>query len=226
MVESTVMASPPAGLRARKKARTRGGLYGAAMRLFAARGFDAVTIDEICREADVARATFFLHYPTKDALLTEYADQATEALAALLASLPKGVAPGRRSAAADLRLAISFLAERAEQHGEVVKLLVREVLSRPAAWAQANAQSRGLVALLAMLVRRGQASGEFRRGVHPELAAGVLAATYLSIVAEWAARRDVDLTDAVGQALDLMLHGLCSPRPARKGGPARRRRAG
>jgi AcrR family transcriptional regulator len=225
MSESTVMETPRPGLRARKKARTRGDLYAAAMRLFVARGFDAVTIDEICREADVARATFFLHFPTKDALLTEYAEQATAALAALLAAPPKGPTRGPRSAAADLRLAITFLAERAEQHAEVVKLLVREVLSRPAAYARANAQSRGFVALLALLVRRGQTAGEFRRGVHPELAAGLLAATYLSIVAEWVARRDtIDLTDAVGQALDVLLHGLCAP--SRKGGATRRRRAG
>lgn len=225
MTESTV-AAPPAGLRARKKARTRGDLYAAAMRLFLSRGFDAVTIDEICREADVARATFFLHYPTKDALLTEYAAQATEELAALLAA-PRPVARAGRTAATDLRAAITFLAERAEKHSEVVKLLVREVMSRPAAYAEANAQSQGLVALLATVLRRGQGSGEFRRGVHPELAAGVLAATYLAIVAEWAARRDaIDLTDAAGQALDLMLHGLCAPRTPRKGGPARRRRAG
>jgi AcrR family transcriptional regulator len=221
MAESTELA--PAGLRARKKARTRGDLYAAALRLIQAKGFDAVTIDEICREADVARATFFLHYPTKDALLTAYAEEATAELAALLASAKAGP---KRSAAAELRLALGFLAERAEKHAEVVKLLVREVMSRPTAYAEANAQSRDLVALLAAIVRRGQAAGELRRGVHPELAAGVLAATYLTIVAEWVRRRDaLDLTDAVAQALDLMLRGLCAPRKP-KGGPTRLRRAG
>ena len=123
-------------------------------------------------------------------------------------------------------MAIGFLAERAERHAEVVKLLVREVMSRPAAIAEADAQSRSFAALLAAIVRRGQATGELRRGIHPELAAGVLATAYLAIVAEWTRRRDaLDLTDAVGQAVDLMLHGLCAPRKA-KGGPTRPRRAG
>ncbi len=66
--------------RARKKERTRAQIYGAAMQLFLARGYDAVTIEEICAAADVARGTFFLHFPTKDALLGEYGRQASAEL--------------------------------------------------------------------------------------------------------------------------------------------------
>jgi AcrR family transcriptional regulator len=200
MSESIEVA--PTGRRARKKERTRRDLYDAAMRLFLARGFDAVTIDDICRAADVARATFFLHFPTKDALLVEYGERATEELAARLRER-------RRSAVTDLRLALDFLTDRARRDAEVVQLTVREVMARPAALAETTERTRDFVQLLGAVVRRGQAAGELRRGVAPELAGATIAAAYLSIVAEWTRRRQrFDLRATVEQALDVILHGL------------------
>jgi AcrR family transcriptional regulator len=52
----------------RKRERTRGELVAAAERLVAARGLDAVSIDDITAEADVAKGTFYTHFEDKDDL--------------------------------------------------------------------------------------------------------------------------------------------------------------
>ena len=57
--------------RAVKKARTREHLRTVAQRMFAEGGFDAVTIADIAREADVAVQTVFNHFPTKEELFFE-----------------------------------------------------------------------------------------------------------------------------------------------------------
>ncbi|MFD2092754.1 TetR/AcrR family transcriptional regulator [Blastococcus deserti] len=54
--------------RARKKARTREQIRAVAHRLFDERGFDAVTIADVAREADVAVQTVFNHFATKEEL--------------------------------------------------------------------------------------------------------------------------------------------------------------
>ena len=57
-----------AGLRERKKRQTRQLLAETAQRLFRERGFEAVTIAEIARAADVSEGTVFNYFPTKEEL--------------------------------------------------------------------------------------------------------------------------------------------------------------
>ncbi len=56
----------PSDRRARKRLATRQAISDAATRLFIARGFDHVTVDEIAAEADVGLMTVFNHFLRKE----------------------------------------------------------------------------------------------------------------------------------------------------------------
>jgi AcrR family transcriptional regulator len=62
-------------LRERKKIKTRRAIRREAYRLFAAQGYDATTVEQICDAAEVSPSTFFRYFPTKeDVVLTDEYD--------------------------------------------------------------------------------------------------------------------------------------------------------
>jgi AcrR family transcriptional regulator len=84
------MAAGNEGLRERKKRATRDAIATTARRLFAQRGFDAVTVAEIAVAADVSEKTVFNHFATKEDLVFAGGDTRLAQLQAAIAQRPPG----------------------------------------------------------------------------------------------------------------------------------------
>ena len=59
----------PEGLRYRKKLKARLAVERAALELVIERGYDGVTVEDICARAEISKKTFFNYFPTKDAAI-------------------------------------------------------------------------------------------------------------------------------------------------------------
>jgi AcrR family transcriptional regulator len=79
------------GLRERKKRQTREAIAAAAMELFQARGFDAVTVVEVAEAADVSEKTVFNYFPTKEELVFSHGDAELEERAEAIRNRVPGV---------------------------------------------------------------------------------------------------------------------------------------
>jgi len=80
----------PIGRRDRKKSRTRHDLVEAATKLFATRGFDETTTEDIAEAADVSQRTFFRHFPSKEAALYGDMDDLLARFRVILDARPNG----------------------------------------------------------------------------------------------------------------------------------------
>jgi AcrR family transcriptional regulator len=194
---ANTFASPKTSRRERKKQRTRRQIFRAALELFEEQGVEAVRIEQICERADVAKATFFLHFPSRSALLTE---RALELAAELSASLPDP----RTTAAAELRAVLGQLSEC--RSPELTAAVLRE-------------GGEALRGLLHDIVERGQRRGELRRDVSPQLVAAALLASAGAVIGERGS--SLPPAERTGQLLAITLSGLLEPKPRLKWSPAR-----
>jgi len=161
---------PRGGLRQRKKEQTRRRIESAALELFARDGFDAVTVEAIAAEAEIAPRTFFHHFPTKeDVVLADYAER----LDRLITEVNNR--PDHEGPWAALRGAfVAVGADYGQQQHQLVRRL--EIMARsPSVHARSlQLQAQWEDALAAALARR--------QGVDPErdLSCRLLAASALA----------------------------------------------
>src|ERR1700742_1718555 len=57
------------GLRERRRRQTSAEIRGAAVRLARERGYDRVTVEEICAAAGISTRTFFNYFPNKESAI-------------------------------------------------------------------------------------------------------------------------------------------------------------
>src|ERR671937_2639579 len=85
-----MQVSTDEGLRERKKRQTRTAIAEAAMELFTAHGFDAVTVADVARAADVSEKTVFNYFPTKEDLVLHGGQERRAALIEAIRARPAG----------------------------------------------------------------------------------------------------------------------------------------
>jgi AcrR family transcriptional regulator len=188
--------------RDRKKARTRRDIYEAAMRLFARRGFEAATIADICEAADVARGTFFLHFPSKAALLYEFNQQVAE-------DFRESLAEPRGSAHDELRALVERMSKELAARAEIMSAMVADFYASPETLAAAPEQETGIVDLVTEIIERGKARGEFSRRIDARLAAASFFATAGAFVSGYVTRTcDLPPDEINRQFLQLTFTGL------------------
>ncbi|HEX7744969.1 MAG TPA: TetR family transcriptional regulator [Micromonosporaceae bacterium] len=113
------------GRRERKKHQTRAALEQAALNLFAEKGYENTTVEEIAEAADVAVRTFFRYFASKQhVLFGDVAHQRINHLRAALAASPPEESP--LEAVAGVLDALDFDLEEQEQIVVRLRLMERQ----------------------------------------------------------------------------------------------------
>lgn len=171
--------SPPesgAGLRERKKARTRAAIRSHALRLFHDQGYEQTTVDQIAEAAEVSPSTFFRYFPTKEdvVLQDDYDAPLIAAFQAQPAHLPPTTA--LRNALHDVFASVA----PDERDQELARAAL--IFSVPELRARMLDQFAGVIEMIADAVahRTGRRTDEFEIRVF----AGALVGIALAVVME------------------------------------------
>jgi AcrR family transcriptional regulator len=167
-------AAPRPGRRERKRLETRNSLISAALDLFAERGFDAVTVNDIADRVDVDPSTFFRHFGSKEAVIFsetgDWTGRLGDAIRAEPAELP--LLEIMRAAAKHLAALLMIDIDTERRRADLIS-------SSPSVRAQSLAVREGLIDELALAIAD-------RMKVDPTLDSRpfLLAATWL-LAANW-----------------------------------------
>ncbi|GAA4086476.1 TetR family transcriptional regulator [Actinomadura miaoliensis] len=148
-----------AGLRERKKQRTRMALIDAALDLFLAQGYEETTIDEIAAAVQVSQRTFFRYFAAKEDVIFGYVTEYDRLLVEELAARPARERPFTALFEA-LRGLLRAIAEGDPADAARFRRVLRVVEATPALAAAQMARFTATEETLAAAIAR-------RQGVDP-----------------------------------------------------------
>ncbi len=185
----------------RKRSTTRDHIADVAIDLFCARGFDSVSVDDVAQAAGIARRTLFRYYPSKSALPWGDFDVHLAQLRQLFSGFDEQV-PLRDALRSGLLAFNTFDDMEAVRHRERMRL----ILETSELQAYSMTMYAGWREVIADFVahRRGQQSVD----IGPQAVAWMMLGVALSAYEHWLADASVPLTDALGQAFDVVASGL------------------
>ncbi|RZO65679.1 MAG: TetR/AcrR family transcriptional regulator [Parvularculaceae bacterium] len=188
--------------RTRKKQETRARILKSAIRLFGERGYDNVKIEEIANAADIANATFFLHFPTKAALVSAFNEELSASISARIKDFEIG-------AVEKLEIIRALVLDEYSRHAELLRRIVVDVAAQG---GQAFAESsESLTDLVSGVIREGQSENNLSTAFDADIAAECLVASWRAATLHWAQTGDAERAQRANrQALDLILFGLAN----------------
>lgn len=171
------------GRRARKRIQMLAHLAATAARLFDAHGYEAVTMEQIAAEADVAKRTLYNHFPTKEAVLAHWLEGE---LARDLAHLQRDVAR-RRTFASRIGCVLDASAAWCERHPAYLLAYLRHrLLSIGAAEPESAGQNGSDIARVwQQLIIAAQQAGELNGTLRADQLATWFHHLYLAAMLRW-----------------------------------------
>ena len=170
-------------------------ILAAAVRVFAAQGYEATRVGDIAREAGVAYGLVYHYFGSKDAVLEAvFRKQWGRLLAAV--ALAEGTG---ESAPDQLELVVKIVLRAWRDDPDLVRLLVREITRSPHIQDELDEIGQAFASLERIIVR-GQVEGTFRADLDARLAAWMLYGAMEEVLTGWVLGQLPDDAAAVAAA--------------------------
>ncbi|MGV2984345.1 TetR/AcrR family transcriptional regulator [Microbacterium sp. AGC85] len=188
-------------LRARRKAELRREVSEHALQLYAERGYEETTVDDIAHAVGISQRTFFRHYPTKEETVLFESESLADALAEVNFERMSAVAALATVQAVYREMVVRLDSNEDERSRHAQRLIAANPTLRQAASARHSS---------IMEDTRRRLAGALSDGLMARMVVEISTATLHAALDEWAAQKDpaetpaVDFYDRAAQALECL----------------------
>lgn len=192
------------GRRQRRSAEIRERLFRAALNLFAAKGFNETTVEDITETADVGKGTFFNYFPSKDHILLAFGEMQ-------LAKLQEAIDLARQTnepMPQFLRALGVRMTQEPTRNPAIIRALLQAYLSTTPVRTAMNDLQKRVHALHTQMIQLGQERGEIRSDLPAAEIAHVFRQTIFGTLLIWSLYGDASLQSRLDSAFEIIWSGL------------------
>jgi AcrR family transcriptional regulator len=172
-------------------AHQRDAVVASAVRLFAERGFDAVTLGDIAEDVGLARTSLYRYFPDKDHILLAWLRREIDALAEQSVAIASGDAPAGTRLKQWLHLQLSYVRE--PEHELFSKIASSLGTLSPAVQQAIGVSHRELYATMESIVADALKNARSRRD--PRLVAALVLGLFQAAVGEVGRGADISTVE-------------------------------
>lgn len=197
----------PIGRREKRKQEIRTRIEDAAYELFKQQGIEDTSIEQICVEADVARRTFYGHFPNKHALLgglgiSRLYDRSEPMLRLLMES--------QQTTRGRLEAMIDYIESNFSGYQDIDRQLI---LIAPSTFADNTEKQREIgnsaSASFTRLITAGIELGDVQTEFSPEILAAMVVGTLNMLTTSWAMNSDYPIFAKLEEARLMFERLIC-----------------
>lgn len=199
-------------LREQKKKETRCRIFEISSRMFREKGFEKTTVDEITKEAGIAKGTFFNYFPTKESLLYYFREQKEEFIRTIMNDqISLGISSRQK-----IENFLVQVAEHYEKERELLRLLFfeqKKLLLTTGHEKSCHSDKRKkhefFINMLADFVREGMHKGEIRSDADSKVVAEILYAVYFHSLMIWLhSEKDYSFSKDMSAKIAIIFEGI------------------
>ncbi len=190
--------------------RTRRKIYDSAVQLFAAKDYKDVSVDSIVKLAEVAKGSFYVHFASKDALVTEIIRDQVE----IVDSDYKGFIDGFAEGASAEEMMLALIGRITDVLVDVIgyermKVVYGAQISKDVGAEVVSDYNREIYDLFGNILGRGVESGEFSSEIPAEVLTRHFMMAIRGITYEWCIRYpDFDYKEEALRHFEILLAGI------------------
>ncbi len=185
---------------------TRQLIFDTAMELFTEKGYDSVTVDDICNKAGVAKGTFYNHFKSKDQIVIEEFLKIDAYYEEILAKIQK-----KKKSYIDKMIDFMILTLKyiSDQGIDTIKVAYHSQVGPSLEGSTIASPQRPLYKLVEGLVKEAQEAGEARTDLSAARITNVLVHFTRGVVYDWCLQNGAfDLEKAGKDYLAVVIDGL------------------